>query len=251
MELLHFILNPLNQLIIMVLSGVFLFYLKHIRACFFTLWICGIWFIIVVISPIPVWLVEPMEREYSIFEALRTDTTRQVNILVLAAGYTEDFELQVQNQLSEVTLNRLIEGVRVYSQAKGPKKFITSGMSASKIRSQAEATAITALNLGISSLDTAWLPKTYNTESEAKEYVDRFGKDHQLILVTSALHMKRALFWFQSEGICPMPAPTDYLVKGNPNSIKIIIKPSIRKIEMMDKWIHESIGFVWAKIITS
>ncbi len=65
----------------------------------------------------------------------------------------------------------------------------------------------TAVALGIAPSDTLQSTIPHNTETEAFAYAQRFGTQTPLILVTSTLHMPRALFWFQQQGIAAIPAP--------------------------------------------
>ncbi len=105
-----------------------------------------------------------------------------------------------------------------------------------------------ALLYGVSPADTFHLSNTLNTETEAKAFAERF-KDSPVtvILVTSALHMHRAVWWFNHYGVKVIPAPCNYFVKEDPDDPDFEWWPSYRKIEMMEKWGHEVVGMWWAK----
>jgi uncharacterized SAM-binding protein YcdF (DUF218 family) len=84
-----------------------------------------------------------------------------------------------------------------------------------------------------------------NTREEAEQYARKFGNDNQLILVTSASHMKRAMKWFEIQGVSPIAAPTNYSYKNDPDeNIWSWIIPKAGNISKTGKAIHEYLGMV-------
>ena len=171
----------------------------------------------------------------------------EINILILGGGH-DDTSLPPNDQLSLVALSRLSEGLRLYHIHNGSTCLIGSGNSLSSHTSQAEILMRSAVLLGISSTDTLWNPIPYNTETEAFSYVERFGTKTPLVLVTSALHMPRAIFWFKQAGISAIPAPTNYYFKPNSHRSPYNFKPSVKKIEMTGKLYHEWVGMLYGKL---
>lgn len=129
-------------------------------------------------------------------------------------------------------------------------KFITSGHPNTPKKSQAEVAALAALELGVSPEDTLLLGNTLNTADEAVWYKRRFGINRNLILVTDALHMPRAMMWFQSHGINVKAAPANFIVKINPDKGTFAFKPSLEKIIMMKKAMKEYAGILYFKLFS-
>src|SRR5690606_28241642 len=117
-----------------------------------------------------------------------------VNIMVLGAGHTNDPELPALDKLYPSAIARLTEGIRLKRLMPG-SKLICSGYKGRSNISQAEASALVALDLGVPPSDTIWLPEAHNTKAEAKAYLERMGAEQTLILVTDAIHMPRAMKW--------------------------------------------------------
>ena len=105
----------------------------------------------------------------------------------------------------------------------------------------------TAVALGIAPADTLQSTQPYNTQTEAAAYARRFGTTTPLVLVTSALHTPRALYWFRQQGIDAIPAPTGHYVKPDPEESPYGWKPSATKIEITGALLHEWAGMVYAK----
>ena len=232
--------------VVLGVLGVWVFWKKKgLRNVFLVL--TGLIVFAVYVSPLPIWLVKIREREFAALKDVRSvlGNARVVHVVVLGAGHTNDPDLTVTGQLSDVVAVRMIEGLRIYKELDSAK-FVGSGSPNKGFnrRSQSEAVCDAAVKLGVNVKDTLWLDNTENTEGEARAYAERFGylKDSvKVVLVTSALHMKRAVMWFEKYGIKVVPAPCGYLVKEEPGS-SFHWTPSFGKGRLMDKWMDEKLG---------
>lgn len=163
--------------------------------------------------------------------------------MVLGAGHTNDPELPDIDKLFSSALARLAEGIRIQRLMPG-SKLICSGYSGRSNISQAEVSALAAIELGVDPEDTLMLTEAHNTKAEAKAYADRFENGGTLILVTDAIHMPRAMHWFQYHGIFPVAAPTNHLVKLDPEFYHFPFKFSTNKMILMEKSLHEYVGML-------
>lgn len=197
------------------------------------------------ISPILVFLVKSKERMFSPWSAASMDGDSSFHIMVLGAGKVSEPGLPPSTQLGGTVLARLVEGIRIYRKMPGARLISSASAGDSKI-TQAKTVADAAVDLGVSSLDTLQLPGGYNTESEAMAYADRFGTETPLILVTSAVHMERAVFWFEYYGVEVIPAPCDYRIKEDPDDPEIWWRPSFGRLDLFRIWIHEKLGMWYA-----
>lgn len=205
-----------------------------------------LWLFLVSVTPLPEWLTGRWENRYPVLQTV-PDSLRakeKVHILVLGGSHSSSPGLPVTNQLSPVTLGRLAEGIRLHRQLPG-SQLVCSGYAGKNWLTQAEALARAAVLLGVSPADTLMNKTPVNTEAEALAYKARFGSEHPLILVTSAVHMPRAMFWFQRAGLDPIPAPSSHLVKPNPERRSFPFTPSLRRIEMVDYLLHEWAGMLY------
>ena len=91
------------------------------------------------------------------------------------------------------------------------------------------------------------LPK--DTKEEAV-FTKSIVGDEPFILVTSATHMPRAMLLFESLGLNPIPAPTDfYKTDFDTAALKsYFMAPSVDSFYLSTIAMHEYIGILWGKI---
>ena len=202
-----------------------------------------LWLFIISVSPIPELLIYNLEKQNKTINLTSKINISNVNILVLGSGQTNDTALAYINRLSSSALMRLSEGIRIHNKI--PKsKLVFSGFSNVKKISQAKMLSLASLELGVNPLDTLMLVKGSVTKEEALEYNKRFGTKNKLIIVTNAVHMPRALLYFRNFGLDVIPAPTNNFIKIDNEEIHFWFKPSYKKIEMMDRSLHEYAGIL-------
>lgn len=204
------------------------------------------WFLVVSTPFIPNLLVSHLENQFEVASPNElNDFNHPVDILVLGGGHSNDERLPSTNQLSEVALTRLVEGIRLHRQLPN-SRLITSGAVGEEGIPQAEVLKRAAILLGVEekNIQTQTLPK--NTWAEATEYKRIFGDSAQLILVTSATHMPRAVKLFRKAGLTPIAAPTNHLIKKGKHRNPWLWMPSSKHINKLECAVHEYVGMVWA-----
>ena len=161
------------------------------------------------------------------------DSTRAYHILVLGAGKNDDERLWAHQRLSGQALTRLVAGVH-WAHRLPHAILIGSGPKGKygKI-SQAQHMVETAKLLGIHKERLYMQEEVVNTRTEAEAYVAAFGTETPLILCTSALHMPRAVKWFEHYGVQEViPAPASYQApKG-----RITWKDFVPSLGSFGKW---------------
>jgi uncharacterized SAM-binding protein YcdF (DUF218 family) len=199
-------------------------------------------------SYIPDYLANKLERKYPPFDLLNNSfDTGKVLIHVLGSGYTLDKRLPANAQLGLVALGRLAEGIRLHRLIKN-SVIICSGYSSLGLETQAEVTKRAAIVLGVEAdkLETLNTPAT--TAEEAEALRKKFNETSQLVIVTDAIHMPRAMKLFKQKGFNPVAAPTNYKVNEGPRRPEIKWWPSMGNIELMNYIIHEYLGNLKASV---
>jgi len=206
------------------------------------------WFILISTPPLPDSLIENLEKKYHpLTELPPADSSEQFDILILAAGHSDDKSLPPNSQLSSSALARLTEGVRLYKQ-NPHSRLILSGPGGRKGLTQADALLRTAIIMGVDSTSIILMNKAKNTSSEALEYKELCSDKNRLILVTSAVHMPRAMKIFSKHGFNPVPAPTNFIIKHDSRKDPWRWLPSAGYIGMMEAAVHEYTGMLWASM---
>ena len=133
------------------------------------------------------------------------------SIVVLGNGHVSDRRMSAVSQLGGSSLYRLVEGVRLLQLLPEAKLIVTGGIGYDPV-ANAEVVGRVALSIGVPRDRLIIENRPRDTLQEAEMLLPLLGKE-EFILVTSALHMQRAMKIFQEQGMHPLAAPTDYVMK--------------------------------------
>lgn len=186
-------------------------------------------------SYVPKKLIHGIEKKYAPIGLKQLNTSKTYYIYVLGSGTALDTRLPASMNLDPITLTRLVEGIRIY-KILNDAILVTSAATREGLKSQAKISKEAAVSLGVPENHIKMLETPTTTLEEAKAFHEHFGTDKQVILVTSALHMPRAVEIFKDQGIEVIPAPTDYQYKKGGNSYNGVSFPSFSSIQLMDKY---------------
>lgn len=200
-----------------------------------------LWLILIAYSPFSNALIQPLENQYKSYLNINKELKY---VLVLGSGHVSNEQMSENSQLSKTALSRLNEGIRVYKQLKNAK-LILSGYEGSDEVPHASVLKAVAINLGVSEDNILTQEEAKDTQEEALYAKKTIGKDN-FVLVTSASHMPRAMKIFQTSGLNPLAAPTDFLSKTNGTYASI---PRAKEIIKTEKAMHEYIGSLWHDIV--
>ena len=195
----------------------------HLLAQFFW-FIAGIVLFISIFTSIPHNLLESLENDArSQFTSSSKETSGVVVLLV--SGYEYDNELKNADRLTEKSLRRFAEAIRLYQNSRRlSRALVISGGGKKEMASQGLILRNLAIEFGVDANDIFMLKNPENTIGEARElstlanedsnYADRLRlNDNKFQLVTSAYHMNRAMTIFKNLGHEPLARPTNYLIR--------------------------------------
>lgn len=152
--------------------------------------------------------------------------------------------------------DRILYGAQLYKAGKAPKLILSGGRIDWKGGGPPEADdmAQIAVAMGVPKADILEEPTSLNTYQNAvnvKAILDR-EDIHRILLVTSAMHMPRALAIFKKQGIATIAAPTDFIVSerslveisGTREGFLLSLLPDAEYLNDFSKAIKECIGLV-------
>ena len=192
-------------------------------------------------------LVRPLEKEYRLTRDF--DRLKHVKwIVVLSGGASVDPELPLSTFLTGACLSRLLEGVYIHNRLPGTKLVLTGRSNPKGIITDADVMGDVAKEWGVNPENIVLETKATDTKDHPI-YVKKIVGGDNFILVTSAWHMPRAMGLFRGQGMEPIPAPTDYMVKEREGEVTPgVFFPSAGSLEKAERVIHEYLGVVWAKV---
>jgi uncharacterized SAM-binding protein YcdF (DUF218 family) len=142
--------------------------------------------------------------------------------------------------------DRVLHAARLYQAGRAPLVVVSGGRQPWQGRGPAEAESMSALleTLGVPRAAIAREEASANTHQNcvrSREILERAGA-RDVLLVTSALHMPRALAACRSAGIKAHPAPTDYWVVDQ-DLTALDWVPAIEALLVSHLALHEWIGY--------
>jgi len=167
-------------------------------------------------------------------------------VVVIGAGTSSDASIPLTSRLSQASLARIIEGVRLQKQIPGSKLIVSAG-SVYGSGADAEAMFELAKALGVAPTDIVTDAVSLDTETQAR-IIKETVVDDQFVLVTSASHMRRAVALFKQAGLDPIPAPTHYLAQVNEGTSPSALYPSSAGIHAAEIAAYEYLGMLWAEL---
>ncbi|MHC1770519.1 MAG: YdcF family protein [Flexilinea sp.] len=155
-------------------------------------------------------LIRSLETAYPPF-----DGSKKAEVIVLLGGGTETKEYPRQIVEISGAGDRILYGAHLINEGYG-KYLLTGGRYIDWLHdtgtSPASEMAEIAVDLGVPEEQIIIQDKSVNTREEAEadaEILRGMGVD-EIILVSSATHMRRAVGLYEAQGLKVIPAPTDY-----------------------------------------
>ena len=211
----------------------------------------ALFFVLTSTTFLPRHLISKMEYIYQPFDRAEFgEQTDTIYIQSLGGGYTADPRLSAISQLSGSSLGRLTEAIRIARVFDNIVLVLSGNITSGKVSlASIEKAAAIELGFDVTRIETLETPS--NTQEEAYAFANRFGNDANMILVTDAVHMPRAMKFFKDQGIKPFPAPANYVIKKDENPINLDWIPSIDNLQRMDKVWREYLGTIKGKLVSS
>ncbi|MEI6895563.1 MAG: ElyC/SanA/YdcF family protein [Colwellia sp.] len=228
---------PLNIVLILLILAL-LMYNKKPKLSLKSLLAATVILLVSSFSPFSDSVMNTIENTYPPY----VKTERSVDyIVILGCRHETNEALPVTSQLAACSLQRMVEALRIF-KLHPRARIITSGYGGKNPISNAEAVKQSLMLLGVPAqkIITENFPK--DTQEEAELIAPRV-EGTQVVLVTNANHMPRAMRYFQAQEIYPIAAPTGYWVKdpeGKKNWPYYI--PSSENLQQTSIALYESLG---------
>lgn len=231
--------SPTAWIGILLILGVILIWKNKVKGAKWTFTAATLLFVMFSFDPITEILLNHYENRYPAFNSQSLKHQSKIEyIVVLAGGYVPNQPHHpITSEITKFTLVRLIEGIRIHREMPGTKLVFT-GKGWAK-QTEAEAMKELAVKLGVPEAEIILEKESTNTYGHTLN-LKTLLKDKPFILVTSALHMPRAMGVFEKAGYKPIPAPTGHILLG-PYELFNMVVPFARgdNLEAIDLWFNE------------
>ncbi len=161
------------------------------------------------LGPVGNALLYPLEQRYPPLVNVSALGVTPKYVAVLGSGYLPRAGLPDSAALDAVGIVRLTEALRLHRELPGSELIFSGGPAANQPPS-ALGYAKMAMALGVPMDSTIMVDTPVDTGAEIKALYDRIGSA-DVLLVTSASHMARAMEHCRRVGLRAIPAPTGHL----------------------------------------
>jgi len=188
------------------------------------------------------------DRE-SLYPALQEDRIDQLKghpvryIVVLGSGHVSDDRLPANSQIGGSSMYRLVEGIRLRRYWPEAKLVLTGGVGYDPVANAVVVRDVAEM-LGVRRDEMIVEERPRDTGQEAQLLAPLLG-DQTFLLVTSALHMPRAVAIFRQHGMNPLPAPTDFIMKREKAPAAGSFMPNPGNMELSRRMIYELLAEQW------
>lgn len=191
-----------------------------------------------------------MERQYPPLQLAQLSEEQRLAIkfvVVLGSGHVSDPTVPETGQLGTASLYRLFEGIRLHRELADSWLVVSGGASQEDPVANAVVVGRTAQQLGVDGGRLVIEDRPRDTVEEARLLAPLL-KDAPFVLVTSAAHIGRAMQIFQHEGLKPLAAPTDFILKDRQRLSPGGLLPTPFNLGLSEQVIYEWLGSLWSWI---
>ena len=182
-------------------------------------------------------LLSPLEYEYPALHDA-SEYPHVTRIVVLTGYAADDPDMPLTGRLHYASGFRVMMALELHQQCPACDVIVSGDAVTAKV--MGEALVSLGLPEGRLLLETA----SENTAASAVNLKPLLQEP--FFLITSAGHMRRSMAVLQTQGLEPIPVPTDY--QGPKDWRDAELRPSPQSLFAADLAVHEYIGMVWYRM---
>lgn len=237
-KIFSFLLKPIIWIFIFLIS-LLVFKKKRLKIIYITLFT----FYILTNS----FIVDGLSKIWEISPTPIVDLKKNYKYGIVLGGYSS-FNNATQHIDFNASGDRLISAIELYKLEK-IEKIILSGGNGNLIQNsmkESEWSKEILLNMGVEGKDIILENKSRNSMENAQNTIRIIGKDisGKSLLITSANHMRRAIFCFNKNNCTIDQYPTDCTNPDIKLSFNYLFIPNINALEKWESLLHECIGYI-------
>jgi len=186
-------------------------------------------------------LIYYLEKDYKL---QKPSEINSADAIVVLSGMVNSVKID-QNIHYEFSgsVDRILAGIKLYKSKRSPSLILTRGKVPWSVGiPEGEYLKDFAISFGIPEESILLTSEVQNTDQEAKAVKDILPKGKEnIILVTSAFHMPRAIKVFNAAGLNPIPFAVDFKVSAEKVAVMRFL-PSAVSFRQTSFFVREMIG---------
>ena len=236
-------INILSLLIVLLIIAAVFYKRGRLKTANWLLGIVVVVFLVCSTNYLPQYLAAGIEKKYACFKQSAAIKTNQVTYIhILGSGTSADSARPAGIRLCAAATGRMLEALRVYRLLDSAKIIASGGTLHPGRATQAAVVKLAATEMGIPAKNIIRLDQPLTTAEEAEALKSMMGNGINLIVVTDAIHMPRAMQIFEKLGFHPIAAPTNFYTALQISEFRMRWWPSLENLHLMDVVLHEFLG---------
>jgi uncharacterized SAM-binding protein YcdF (DUF218 family) len=249
-KLLPVFIYPLGLSIELILGGVVCLWLNRRKTAFVLLFLAAGVLFTFSSAPVSRKLAKSLEREYL---PVDEKTVKGDAIISLGGGGRPKVYPRNHAEFNE-SGERIFHALRLYKAGAAPWVITSGGGIDFIIKGQKEGEDMKELmvEFGMPADRVLVESQAKNTRENAllvKKIMEEKKLGMTIVLVTSAMHMKRSVAIFKRAGFTVVPAPADYIIEDSEYSCWFGLLPNASNLELSSAVIKEYIGIATYKML--
>lgn len=242
-KILSFLISPFTWIITLMMLGILLKNKKNARRMQITCVIVSLFFSNSFIS----------DGAYGLWES-RVTTDAQLSgtydVGVVLGGGMVTIDAQTDRMTFRNNTDRFLQALSLYKSGKIKKILFSSGSGSLVYRDMLESSLLKKYMVSVGVPDSIVLvdslsDNTFQNAEYSKKILDEKYPNGKFLLITSSIHMKRALACFEKAGLRVTPYCTNPMTGEKRNfDLMHMLVPNIEAIDTWNKLIHEIFGYV-------
>ncbi len=235
-----FLLSPLTLICVTFLCGIMIKNAKRSRKYFISAFVFFMFFTnSAIIDELTRWWEEPMTT---------LDNGQTYDFGVVLGGGMVNVDTDNDRLIFRDNTDRLMQAMLLYQQGKVKKVIIAGGSGSLVYKDVIESKLIKRywLEIGLPESDIIIDSTSHNTHENAVNCVsiiNKSCKQAHILLITSALHMKRATACFINEDQCVTRYSVGKITGKRRTDIGYYLIPETEAITRWENYIHEVLGY--------
>lgn len=239
------IISPLGTALLLGFAAIVLGWLGRKRSSIFCATLSLVWLVLwslPIVSDTAIQFVESRESPVPIHQLPDASA-----IVILGGGMTGTSWPSDIGQPADLgnAADRVWHGARLFHAGKAPIIIVSGGQFFGVGTPEAKAMKLFLLDLGVPPSAIVQEQRSRTTEENAYYTAEllREWEQRDILLVTSATHMKRARLYFEAQGLLVVPAATDY--KSARITSSYCCLPNADALNESGLVFKELLGWVW------
>ena len=241
-KLVIWLLSPLGTALCLAALALLLAWRGRLRSCVALMAVAFIWLGACSIPVLSHWLGNSVEQQYP--PASLAAMPRAQAIVVLGGAVAPPSGSNAEIDLGAAA-DRVWYAARLFHAGKAPLLLLSGGSDPERDAfSEARAMALFLADLGVPGQAMLLEDRSRNTRENAtfSAALLKTRGIERILLVTSALHMPRAVALFKAQGLQVVPAPTDFEANRAPPPGMLAWLPEALALDASARAIKEIVG---------